>query len=43
MKQQGVYFVMGVSGSGKSTIGRMLADALDWRFSMGTIITPRPT
>jgi gluconokinase len=28
-----VIIVMGVSGSGKTTIGQALADALDWRFS----------
>ena len=28
-----VIIVMGVSGSGKTTIGRALADALHWRFS----------
>jgi gluconokinase len=28
-----VIIVMGVSGSGKTTVGRALADALTWRFS----------
>ena len=27
-----VVVIMGVSGSGKSTIGRMLADTLGWEF-----------
>jgi gluconokinase len=28
-----IIIVMGVSGSGKSTIGKLLADSLDWEFS----------
>jgi gluconokinase len=28
-----IILVMGVSGSGKSTIGKLLADSLDWEFS----------
>ncbi|MBW4435304.1 MAG: gluconokinase [Pelatocladus maniniholoensis HA4357-MV3] len=28
-----IILVMGVSGSGKSTIGKLLADSLDWKFS----------
>ena len=33
--------VMGVSGSGKSTIGRALADALDLEFVDGDDLHPR--
>ena len=32
--------VMGVSGSGKSTIGRLLADALGWVFEDGDAFHP---
>jgi carbohydrate kinase (thermoresistant glucokinase family) len=32
--------VMGVSGSGKTTVGRRLADALGWRFQEGDDLHP---
>lgn len=32
-KQSMIIIVMGVSGSGKSTIGKLLADSLEWEFS----------
>jgi len=36
-----VIVVMGVSGSGKSTIGRSLADALGWDFQEGDALHPQ--
>ncbi|MBB6246288.1 gluconokinase [Rhodanobacter sp. A1T4] len=39
--QQMVIVVMGVSGSGKSTIGRSLADALGWDFQEGDALHPQ--
>lgn len=33
IKQSMIILVMGVSGSGKTTIGKLLADSLDWEFS----------
>jgi len=36
-----ILVVMGVSGSGKTTIGRMLADRLQWVFEEGDELHPR--
>ena len=36
-----VVVLMGVSGSGKTTIGRMLAGALNWRFYEGDDLHPQ--
>ena len=33
IKQSIIILIMGVSGSGKSTIGKLLADSLEWDFS----------
>jgi len=33
IQQSMIIIVMGVSGSGKSTIGKLLADSLEWEFS----------
>lgn len=33
IKHSMIILVMGVSGSGKTTIGKLLADSLDWEFS----------
>lgn len=33
IKQSMIIIVMGVSGSGKTTIGKLLADSLEWEFS----------
>jgi gluconokinase len=35
-----VVIVMGVSGSGKSTIGQMLAESLGWEFHDGDDLHP---
>lgn len=35
-----IVIVMGVSGSGKSTVGRLLADRLGWRFQEGDDLHP---
>jgi carbohydrate kinase (thermoresistant glucokinase family) len=37
-----VLVVMGVSGSGKSTVGRVLADRLGWDFGEGDELHPAP-
>lgn len=36
-----IIVVMGVSGCGKSTIGKSLADALDWDFQEGDALHPQ--
>ncbi len=36
-----IIVVMGVSGSGKSSVGRMLADQLDWDFLEGDDLHPQ--
>jgi gluconokinase len=42
MMKPAVIVVMGVSGSGKSTFGRALADALGWDFLEGDDMHPPP-
>jgi gluconokinase len=36
-----IILVMGVSGSGKTTIGRMLAESLNWEFSDADAFHPQ--
>jgi gluconokinase len=37
-----IVILMGVAGSGKTTVGRLLASALGWRFYEGDDFHPRP-